>query len=529
MRDIHLPGRSTVHGENGAAATSHPLATMAAIDLLKAGGNAVDAAIGACAVLCVVEPMSTGIGGDCFALFAKNGAGPIQGINGSGCAPAKAEQGWFQEQGVSEIHTDSPHSVTVPGAIDAWETLINDHGKLGLERVLQPAIQFAEQGFVVSPIVGLGWKLLSPRLKNDAGAVEHLLADGKAPAIGSVFKSPALGATLRAIAKDGRRAFYEGPFAEDMVACLKAKGALHELSDFEKQRCDYVAPISTAYGQDDVFEIPPNGQGITALIMLNILRQFPIGDYAPLSAERYHLQIEAQRLAFEARDLYVADPKFSDVPVDRLLSDEFAKEQAQRISMDRTVSDVKRRDGPKYRDTVYLSVIDGDQNACSFINSLYFGFGSAIVAPKSGILFQNRGAGFNLDPDHPNCIAGGKRPLHTIIPGMSARAGKVQHSFGVMGGDFQPMGHAQVMMNLSDYGMDAQEALDAPRVFAGLESVGHERGLPQDVLSGLAERGHQLAETAVPFGGGQIVSIDWEHGTLIGASEPRKDGCALAY
>ncbi len=529
MRDIHFPGRSTVHGANGAAATSHPLATLAAIDLLRAGGNAVDAAIGACAVLCVVEPMSTGIGGDCFALLAKKGQGPVIGINGSGCAPEKAQVDWYLDQGISEIGTESSHAVTVPGAIDAWETLMNDHGRLGLARALEPAIRYAEEGFVVSPIVGLGWQLLAPRLMGDEGAKQHLLIDGKAPEIGATFRSPALGGTLRAIAERGRGAFYDGAVAEDIVSCLTAKGGLHSLSDFERQRSEYVAPISTTYSQEEVFEIPPNGQGITALIMLNILRQFSLNEHGALTSERYHLQIEAQRLAFEARDLYVADPRHADVPVDYLLSDEFAREQASRIRMDECVPDVKRREGPKYRDTVYLSVIDGEQNACSFINSLYFGFGSAIVAPKSGVLLQNRGAGFNLDPDHPNCIAPGKRPLHTIIPGMSMADGRVHHSFGVMGGDFQPMGHAQVLMNMLDFGMDAQEALDAPRVFAGMGAVGIERSLPLEVRNGLEARGHRLTEMAVPFGGGQIVSIDWAHGTLTAASEPRKDGCALAY
>ncbi len=529
MRDIHYPGRSTVHGANGAAATSHPLATLAAIELLKAGGNAVDAAIGACAVLCVVEPMSTGIGGDCFALIAKNGRGPVIGINGSGCAPAKADAAWFADQGISEIGTETPHSVTVPGAIDAWDTLARDHGRLGLDRILQPAIRFAEEGFVVSPIVGLGWQFLSKRLQADEGAQQHLLIDGKAPKIGSKFKSPALGATLRAIAEKGRAAFYSGAIAEDMVSCLQNKGGLHEQSDFENQHGDYVTPISTAYKSQTVFEIPPNGQGITALIMLNILRQFPMEDYDPLSAERYHLQIEAQRLAFEARDTYVADPKFADVPVDHLLSDTFAAEQAARIRMDACIDDINRRKGPEYRDTVYLSVIDGDQTACSFINSLYFGFGSAIVAPQSGVLFQNRGVGFALDPSHPNCIAGGKRPLHTIIPGMALQDDNVRHSFGVMGGDFQPMGHVQVMLNMVTYGMDAQEALDAPRAFAGLEQVGIEKGLPDTVRSGLEARGHALTDALVPFGGGQVVSVDWEQGTLVAGSESRKDGCALAY
>jgi len=530
MRNFQLPGRSPAYGINGAAATSHPLATLTAIDVLRRGGNAVDAAIAASAMLCVVEPMSTGIGGDCFALYAPNGGPNVIGLNGSGRAPAAASVDWYRSQKIEQIANNSPHSVTVPGAIDAWDTLMRDHGTMGLDAVLTPAIEAAEQGFAVSPMVGVSWSLLAKRLQKNDGSKQHFLtADENAPEIGTQFKLPALAQTLRCIAKDGRDGFYQGPVAEDMVECLKSLGGLHTLDDFADHRSDYVDPISTSYHDQEVLEIPPNGQGITALIMLNVLKHFGVGRFDPMSSERYHLQLEAQRLAFEARDMYVADPQYADVPVERLLSEKYAEELADRINPEQAASDIIQFQPSQHRDTIYLTVVDRDRNACSFINSIYFGFGSAITAPKSAVMFQNRGAGFVIDPTHPNRIEGGKRPLHTIIPGLTLRNNKVANSFGVMGGDFQPMGHVQVIMNMLDYGMDPQEALDCPRVFAGAGSVEIESGVTESTALRLSSLGHSVMRSQMPLGGGQIIQIDWENGTLAAGSEPRKDGCALAY
>jgi gamma-glutamyltranspeptidase/glutathione hydrolase len=529
MRDIHLPGRSTVHSLNGMCATSHPLAAETAIAILRAGGNAVDAAVAASAVLCVVEPYSTGIGGDCFVLLAKKGGSDIVGLNGSGAAPKAAHVDWYQQRGIKEIGLSSVHSVTVPGAIDAWEQLLVDHGTLELGRVLEPAIRFAEDGFPVSPRIAADWGLLTPRIAKDAGAARHYLPDGRAPRTGEIFKSPALAATLKRIAGEGRKGFYEGPVARDMVARLNELGGLHTLEDFAAVKASYVEPVRTQYRGREIAEIPPNGQGITALIMLNILSRFGLSGLDPNGAERHHIEAEASRLAFEVRDRYVADPDFGAVPVAHMLSDKLADELAARIDPDRALDDVKAAAGPVYRDTVYLTVVDRDRNAVSFINSLYFGFGSGIVAPESGVTFQNRGAGFVIDAGHPNRIEGGKRPLHTIIPGMMLEGGRCTMPFGVMGGAYQPVGHAHLVSNIVDYGMDVQEAIDSPRSFHVSGRMEVEHGIGDGAREGLRALGHEVADAFLPWGGGQAIAIDWKQGGLIGGSDARKDGAAIGY
>lgn len=529
MRDFHFPGRSTVHSLNGMCATSHPLAAETAISILRAGGNAVDAAVAASAVLCVVEPMSTGIGGDCFVLLSKKGGGEVIGLNGSGRAPKAASVDWYLERGIAEIGLSSVHSVTIPGAIDAWERLLADHGTMELGRVIEPAIRFAEEGFPVSPRVAGDWGLLARRLMKDEGAARHYLIDGRAPRIGEAFKSPALAATLRRIAKEGRKGFYEGPVAADMVKRLNELGGLHTLEDFSATRADYVEPVRTSYHGREILEIPPSGQGITALLMLNILSRFGLSGLDPNGAERHHIEAEASRLAFEVRDRYVADPDFAAVPVDRMLSDRLADELAARIDPERALSDVKAAAGPVYRDTVYLTVVDRDRNAISFINSLYFGFGAGIVAPESGVTLQNRGSGFIVDAAHPNRIEGGKRPLHTIIPGMVLEDGRCTMPFGVMGGAYQPVGHAHFIANLVDFGMDLQEAIDNPRSFHVSGRMEVERGIGAAARAGLAALGHEVADGFLPWGGGQAIGIDWKEGGLVGGSDPRKDGAAIGY
>jgi len=529
MRDLHFPGRSPVHCLNGMCATSHPLAAEAAVHVLRQGGNAVDAAVCASAVLCVVEPMSTGIGGDCFALVAKEGADRVIGLNGSGRAPKAATLDWYREQGMEEIGLSSVHSVTVPGAIDAWARLLADHGTMELGRVLAPAIRFAEEGFALSPRIARDWALLERRVARDGDAARHLLPGGRAPHVGEVHKSPALAATLRAVAERGPAGFYEGPIAQDMVTKLNKVGGLHTLEDFAATRADYVTPIGTSYRGHDILEIPPNGQGITALIALNILARFDLFGLDPHGPERFHLEAEANRLAFEVRDTYVADPDFASVPVDALLSDARADALAARIDRGRALDDVAAAAGPVYRDTVYLTVVDRDRMAVSFINSLYFGFGSGIAAPTSGVVFQNRGAGFVLEDGHPNRIEGGKRPLHTIIPGMMMKDGKAVMPFGVMGGAYQPVGHCHVISNVLDFGMDIQEALDSPRAFHVDGRLEVEKSVGEPVRAGLGDYGHDVAEAFLPWGGGQAIMIDRENGGLIGGSDPRKDGAAVGY
>ena len=529
MRDFHLPGRSVVHATSGAAATSHPFATLTAIDVLRAGGNAVDAAVAACAVHCVVEPMMTGIGGDCFVLLQKDGQGPVTGLNGSGRAPAGLTAEFLLERGIERIDLESVHSITVPGAIDAWCRLVEDHGAKGLDELLQPAIRYAEDGFAVAPRTSADWARNAPRLMGNANAARLYLKDGKPPAAGGAWRSPELAATLKAIGERGRAAFYEGGIAEDMVGYLQDIGGTHTLEDFASNTADYVDPIASSYAGRDVVEIPPNGQGIAALMILKILAGFDLSALDPVGADRLHLETEAARLASAARNRFVADPGHADVPVDWLLSDELADTLRDRISLDRAVEGVPDIPGPPHRDTIYLTVVDRDLNCVSFINSLFHGFGSCIASPNSGVMFQNRGAGFAVEPGHPNCVAPGKRPLHTIIPGMALKDQGCEVSFGVMGGAYQPVGHAHLLTNLWDYGMDVQEAIDCPRAFHFLGELTVERGVPESVRRDLAARGHSLRDIEIPWGGAQAIAIDRENGTLAAGSDPRKDGCALGY
>lgn len=528
MRDFHLPGRSTVHSVNGMCATSQPLAAEAAISILRAGGNAVDAAIAASAVLCVVEPYNTGIGGDCFVLLSKEGSGKIVGFNGSGRSPKALSLEKLKSVG-GNLGLNSVHSVTVPGAVDAWARLIEDHGTMELGRVFEPAIKLAEEGFAVAPRIGIEWHFLERHLAHDADALAQYTIGGKAPAIGDKFHLPVLAQTLRLIGERGRDAFYEGPLAEDMVAKLRGAGGFHTLEDFAEASGSYVEPIRTRYRGREICEIPPNGQGITALLMLNILSRTGLDGLDPHGAARFHYEMEAARLAYDMRDRYVADPDFGEVPVDRLLSEEIADELAARIDPDRRIEDIAGVRDPLNRDTIYLSVVDKDRNAVSFINSLFFGFGAGILAPKSGVMFQNRGSGFVMEEGHRNCVAGGKRPLHTIIPAMLVESGRAVMPFGVMGGAYQAVGHVHVATNMLDYGMDVQQALDSPRAFPVGDGIDVEQGISAEAREGLAARGHTLRTALLPHGGGQAIFIDHERGTLIGGSDPRKDGAAVGY
>lgn len=529
MRDLHLPGRSTVHSVNGMCATSQPLAAEVAIATLRAGGNAVDAAIAASAVLCVIEPYNTGIGGDCFVLLSKKGSGDIVGLNGSGRAPKAVSLQKLKSAGVEALTLNSVHSVTVPGAVDAWARLLADHGTMELGRVFEPAIRLAEEGFAVAPRTALEWRFLEGHIAHDVDAPAQYTKGGKAPRAGDKFHLPVLAKTLRLIGAKGRDAFYEGPVAEDMVTKLRSLGGFHTLEDFAATKSDYVTPIKTSYRGRDVYEIPPNGQGITALLMLNILSRTGLDGLPPHGAIRFHYEMEAARLAYDMRDKYVADPAFGAVPVDRLLSDELADELAARIDPDRRIDDLSALRDPLNRDTVYLTVVDKDRNAVSFINSLFFGFGSGILAPGSGVMFQNRGSGFVMQEGHLNCVEGGKRPLHTIIPAMMVEKGKAVMPFGVMGGAYQAVGHAHVVTNLIDHGMDVQEALDSPRAFPGAEAIEVEHGISAETREGLMARGHGIKDAFLPHGGGQAILIDHERGTLAAGSDPRKDGAAVGY
>jgi gamma-glutamyltranspeptidase/glutathione hydrolase len=524
MRDFHLPGRSPVFAANGMAATSMPQATLAAVEMLKAGGNALDAAITAAAVLAVVEPQSTGIGGDCFCLYQPAG-GAVVALNGSGRAPAGASLDAILGAGVTELAETSPHAVTIPGAVGAWETLLAAHGRKGLDEVLQPAIRFAEDGFAVAPRVAWDWHRTVWKLR-ETGA-QGLLVNGGAPVAGTVLRFPALAATLRKIAAGGAKAFYEGEIAAALVAALRARGGFHTEADFAagRQAAQFVTPISKNFAGRDVWECPPNGSGIVALMILGILDGFARSG-GPLDPLRVHRHIEAARLVYRDRDAFLADPARAEVPVEHLLSDAYL-DGLRGLIDDHRAASLLPPPGRTHADTVYVAVVDSEGNACSFINSLYENFGSGIVG--AGVVLHNRGLGFSLERGHPNVIAEQKRPMHTIIPALATSGGAAEIVFGVMGAHYQPMGQSFVLGNLLHYGMDPQEAVDAPRYFPNAGRVEVERGIPQSLRAALAEKGHAITELEKPHGGGQVIRIDRARGVLVGGSDPRKDGCALGY
>ncbi len=524
-RDFHSPGRSAVFACDGMAATSHPLASQVAIDTLRAGGTAADAAVAAAATLAVVEPHMTGIGGDCFCLVAKPGA-PIWGYNGSGRAAATARADILWDQGVRAIDPHSPHRVTVPGAVEAWSAVLRSHGRFGLDRALGPAIRHAECGFPVAPRIAYDWSFSEEALRADRGASRHFLLEGRAPAAGDIMRFPALAATLKAIAARGPKALYEEAAAE-IVATLALRGSWLTRDDFANHRGEEVTPASSNYRGLDVVELPPNGQGLVALVLLNILENFDLPSLGPNGAERLHIALEAARLAFAVRDTHMADPAFMRVTISSLLDKGFARELAGKIDPRKRV---KLPDAPTPgSDTVYLTVVDRDRMAVSFINSLFSEFGSGIATEKTGIMLHNRGACFAVDPDHPNAIGPSKRPMHNIIPALGVRDGRCELAFGVMGAHFQPMGHAHLVTNLIDYRMDLQAAIDQPRVFYEGEATIVEWGISAAAIDGLRQRGHKVAVRERPWGGAQAIAIDWQRGLLIGASDGRKDGCAIGY
>jgi len=528
MRDFQTPGRSPARSTDAMAATSHPLSTLAALDILRAGGNAMDAAICAAAVQAVVEPQSTGIGGDCFALYCPNGSDEVIAFNGSGRAPQGATIDAYRAKDLTEVPRHGPHAVTVPGAIDGWCQLLADHGRLDMAAVLAPAIHYAEHGYVIHDRVAFDWKATQDALAADPHSARIFLPGGQAPSAGDLHRQPELAETLRTIAKNGRAGFYEGPVAEDMVTRLQELGGVHTMQDFADTKGDYVTPIAADYRGVRVHQVPPNNQGLTALVMFNLMARHDLTGLDPMGVDKLHLEVEAGRLAFHQRNTRMADPAASAGVVEELLSNAFTDRLAAEMDPTRAMDHLPDAD-LAMSDTVYISIVDSDRNAVSFINSTYYAFGSAVTAPKSGVVLQNRGHSFKLDPHHPNAIAPGKRPLHTIMPGMVTGAGKALMPFGVMGGDYQPFGHVHVLTNLLDHGMDIQEAIDCPRVFHEKGAVVAETGVPEQTVQGLQARGHKVIAADAPHGGAQAIWIDWDKGTLTGGSDPRKDGLALGY
>jgi gamma-glutamyltranspeptidase/glutathione hydrolase len=523
-------GRSVTMSRHGIVASEHVLASQAGLDMLRSGGSAMDAAVATAAVLNVVEPMMTGMGGDAWFLYFEAKTGKVHALNGSGRSPSALTREYFEKKNASKIDDASWEAVTVPGAVDAWSTGHAKFGKKPWAEVLAPAIRYAEEGAPVSEIVDIVWKFSASSLKKDQFAKDTYLVNGKAPEPGEVFKNPRLAKSLLTIAEGGRDAFYKGPIAQEIARYAQATGGFFSIEDFAGHSSTWVDPISTNYRGYDVYQCPPNGQGAGVLMMLNILEGFDLKSMPYASPEYFHLLIEAKKLAYADLYKFVADPTKAKVPTTGLLSKEYAGER-RKLFDPKTAAAAVEPGVPKDSDTTYLTVIDAEGNACSFINSLYAAFGSKIVGGETGIVMQNRGAGFTLEKGHYNEYAPGKRPYHTIIPGMVLKGGKLYMSYGLMGGDMQPQGHVQFLTNHIDFGMGIQEAVDAPRWRheEGLK-VAVEAGIKQETFDALKALGHVVHWSPfIDFGGSQVVLVDPATGTYFGASDPRKDGAALGY
>jgi gamma-glutamyltranspeptidase/glutathione hydrolase len=529
---------------HGMIATSQPLASSAGLDVLRHGGNAVDAAVTAAAVLSVVEPTMTGMGGDLFALVWEGQNGRVHGLNASGRTGRAASCEALLRIGHEQIPARGALSVTVPGAVDGWAELLARFGTIGIDRALQPAIAFARDGFPVCEIVAGQWHDVEPALSQDQAAAAVFLPNGRAPRAGEVFRNPALGRTLEQVAAGGTDAFYRGPIARAICRHLRSSGGLIDEDDFAACRAEWVEPLRTTFRGCDICELPPNTQGFVVLEMLNILEAFDLRALGHNSAEYLHLLVEAKRLAFADRDERLADP--DHVPrsvLATLISKDYAAARRRAIDPARAALEVHpgpiglaAGGRPESRtppvgagDTVYLTAVDGAGNAVSLIQSLFESFGSAVVPPGTGIVLHNRGSLFVLDPTHPNHLGAGKRPLHTLIPAMVLRGGRLFLSFGVMGGDLQPQGHVQVLVNLLEFGMNVQEAGEAARIRHSPSGIAVEPGVPDEARTGLVARGHLVIDTPGVFGGFQGILIDPESGVLMGGSDPRKDGLAIGF
>lgn len=532
IRRRYPSSRSVVMGNKGMVATSQPLAALAGIRMLLRGGNAIDAAVATSAALNVVEPMSTGIGGDAFALVYITEDRRVRALNASGRSPYAANLEYFAKKGLKNIPDRGMLSVTVPGTVDGWATLLGAYGTMSLSQALEPAIIYAKEGFPVTEIIGRAWRRSKPLLAAHPSSAKTYLTEGRAPRIGDIFKQPDLARTLRQIGEQGRDAFYQGDISKAIVEFSQRNGGLLSLKDLAEHTSTWVEPISINYRGYNIYECPPNGQGLTVLLGLNMAESFDSASIEHNSAEYLHLLIEIMKLAFADAFKYIADPDFIDIPLKKLLSNEYAERQLLRINYENAAEGIPIQAHPTLGDTAYLTVVDEQRNAVSFINSLYMKFGSGMTVDGTGICLQNRGALFSLDPEHVNRLEPHKRPYHTIIPAMVLKGDKLLMSFGVMGGLMQPQGHLQVLANILDFDMDVQSALDAPRfryMYGRLTAL--ESTIDESVRSGLKKKGHdiQVSDVADDFGGGQIIMIDPISGALLGGSDPRKDGCAIGF
>ncbi len=532
--------RSEVIAQNGMAATSHPLATQIAIDILKQGGSAVDAAIAANAALGLMEPTGCGIGGDLFAIIWDAEGKRLHGLNASGRSPKGLSIDYYIDNGYEYIPQRGALSVSVPGTVDGWFEMHQKFGKLTMGEILQPVIDYAREGFPVSELIAYYLQRSAPILSRFPNFSETYMPDGRMPEKGEIFRNPYLANTYETIAREGRDAFYRGSIARTIEQYIQENGGFLTYEDMAGHRSEWVDPVSTNYRGYDVWQLPPNGQGIAVLQILNILEGFDIAAMDLYSPEYVHLFLEAKKLAFEDRAHYYADMDFSPVPVKELISKEYAGERRQLIDPERAS---RRFDAgiPDVPNTIYLTVADKDGNMVSLIQSNYRGMGSGMTPPGLGFVLQNRGEGFTLQPDRFNTYEPGKRPFHTIIPGFITKAGEPYMSFGVMGGGMQPQGHAQIVVNMVDFGMNLQEAGDAPRIhhFGSSEPTGQtmtdggvvnlESGFPYETIRALIEKGHRIQWANGPFGGYQAIKWDAENKVYYGASESRKDGQAAGY
>ena len=525
--------RSNVRARNGMVATSQPLAAMAGLRMLMNGGTAVDAAVAAAAALNVVEPFSTGVGGDVFALVWSERAGKVYALNASGRSAAAADTELLQSTGYTGIPNDSPYAVTVPGAVSGWQALLERFGNMGMADVLRPAIDYAEGGYPVSEMVAYQWAGAESRLKQHFSG-EELLLRGRAPRAGEVMTMRTLADTLRTIAYGGKDAFYKGRIAEQIAAFVQERGGWLTTEDMAEHEPTWEEPISTDYRGVDVWQCPPNNQGVNVLLGLNIAEGFDIGAMGAQSADRHHHLIESVRLALTDGMYHITDPAQMRMDTGRLVSKGYASGRRRFIRGEHAMVNVPLGTGPIDGDTVYISCVDGEGNACSLINSVYSDFGTGLVVPGTGIALHSRGASFSLDPSHPNVLAPKKRPFHTLIPGIATKGGELWLSYGVMGTVQQAQGQIQVLSNMIDFGMTPQDALDAPRFsYRPLEGeTGLEPRIPDEVAEELRERGHRIVITEshpLYFGGGQVIARDAESGALTGGSEPRNDGCAVGW
>lgn len=519
--------RSAVRGMNGMIATSQPLASAAGLRILQQGGNAIDAAVAAAAVLCVVEPMMVSTGGDLFAMVWDAKKKELKALNASGRAPLGISIEELKKRGITNMPQTGIHTVTVPGAVDGWTKLLERYGTMKLAQVLQPAIEYAERGFPVTDVIAADWQT-GMQHKDNPDFAATFLPNGNPVNAGEIFVNKNLAETLKKISAGGREAFYKGEIAEKIVKFAQSQGGLHTLRDFAEHKSNWIDPISTTYRGYTVYELPPNTQGLAALEMLNILEGYDVKTLGHNTAEYLHLLVEAKKLAYADRARHIADPAFYQAPLEKLLSKDYAAELRKRIDQNRVLEQTAL--GPRGgEDTVYLTVVDKDRNAISLIQSIFSAFGSGLVAGNTGIVLHNRGAGFSFDPTHPNKLEGGKRPFHTLVPAMVLHDGNPWLTFGVMGGDMQAQGHVQVLLSMIDFGMDVQRAGEMPRFRHFDSGLALESAIGEEVRNALKAKGHRLTMSPGMFGGYQAIMIDPQTGALFGGSDPRKDGCAIGW